>query len=280
MNITLILTASNCFRPPAVIERVLERLANKNTVAMATRDHADTLPDNPSFTALAADDWECLLRQPRALTVLDNLRFRDARGEEFERWSETGWETRPRGTLEHLIKDLSAATASLMLVSADAGVSGAWRAWCEQREIRIEQHAGHPARHWSLEEGLPRGERGTEDGVIVNLFENALQKRLDPVHDVPRRFKCEVVDPEQEILLALMAEFTAMRYDYRNPADPLWLNARDDGLREIIAGCARHAKPGRLLEAMESLYDVLSEYTDFSKLIRDTSLKHDSRARP
>lgn len=256
MKTTLILTAANCFRPPAVLELVREQLASGGSVAMATRDHPDTLPETPEFTAVEAEDWDAVVKQRASLVVLDNLRFRDCRGRVFERWAGTGWEEQPLRVIEQFVMELSHAD-SLILVSSDDSVSEAWRGWLERHNIGIEKHGGARARYWNM---LGR------DGQTLRLGENALQKRLEP--GACRRLECEVVDPEQETLMALMAEYTTVRYDYRNPADPRWLNTHDDGIRKIIGGHARQAcdsNPYFLLEALETLYDVVSEYVDFTK---------------
>ncbi|MYB33550.1 MAG: hypothetical protein F4X92_00165 [Gammaproteobacteria bacterium] len=252
MKMTLILTAPNCFRPPAVMEHVQDVLQTGGSVAMATRDHPDTLPDWPEFTAVDADDWDALSRNPSSLTVLDNLRFRDCRGQVFERWSGAGWEELPVRDIEQLVLGLSHPAESLMLVSGDDAVSGAWRGWLEQHSIGIERHVGHRARYWSM--------RG-RDGQTLRLDGNLLQKRLEP--DACRGLDVEIVAPEQETLLAMMAEYTSIRYDYRNPADPRWLNASGEGIREIIGAHAGQANPAFLLEALETLYDFVSEHVDF-----------------
>ncbi len=254
MNTTLILTAHNCFRPPAVLQHVREKLASGGSVVMATRDHPDTLPDSPELAALNADDWDSLLTSPGNLVVLDNLRFRDCQGRVFERWTEVGWEQQPVKLIERLLLKLTQTTDSLILVSDDDSISGAWRAWFEQQTFQIEKHVGHPARYWGMRD---------RNGERIRLDEDALQKRLDP--DGARRFECEVVAPEQETLFALLAEYTTIRYDYRNPADPRWLNNNDDKLREMIITYAKHADPRDLLEAMETLYDLISEHVDFTK---------------
>jgi len=258
MKMTLILTAHNCFRPPGVLQEVRQQLENGGSVLMATRDHPDTLPDSPEFTAVNADDWEAALDSPNGLTVLDNLRFRDCQGRIFERWCEVGWDRQAIKVMEQFLHKLAHPAASLILVSDDDSISEAWRAWFEYRKFQIRKQVGHAARFWGLR--APHGEP-------VRLDREALQTRLDP--GACRSFECEVIAPEQETLLALMAEYTTTRYDYRNPADPRWLNTSDEKIREIVTTYSRQADPRDLLEAMETLYDVISEYVDFRKPRRD-----------
>lgn len=266
MQATLILTARDCFRPPAVMEHARTRLASGGSVAMATRDHPDTLPDFPEFAAVGADDWEAVLQHPPSLAVLDNLRFRDCRGQVFERWSETGWQEVPAATLEKLVRRLRDRAEALILVSGDDSVSGAWRGWLDRHHVGIERHVGHPARRWCIRNPA-NGMAAHAEAGPAGLPGNTLQMRLDPA--AARRLECEVVAPEQEALLSLMAEYTTLRYDYRNPADPRWLNVHDDTVREIIGAYAWQASPNILLEALESLHDVLSEYVDFREFAVD-----------
>lgn len=269
MNPTLILTAPNCFRPPAVLEHVQYVLQTGGSVAMATRDHPETLPDSVEFASFAANDWDGARRQGASLTVLDNLRFRDCRGQVFERWSAEGWQRHPLRDIEQFVIETAAAPPhSLLLVSGDASVSGAWRSWLGLHGIRIEKHVGHRSRHWRI---MAHDRRVLWPGMLEDEGDPApcaaaLRTRMLP--ESARRFESEVVDPAQEALLAMVAEYGTLHWDYRNPADPLWLNASDETIRDILASYCGCSDPRPLLEALETLHDAVSEFADFRALGR------------
>lgn len=263
MKPTLILTAANCFRPPAVMEHVQDVLHTGGSVAMATSDHPDTLPDAAEFAGFAAEDWDGVRQQSASLTVLDNLRFRDCSGRIFERWSVEGWQELPLREIEQFVIDMAAPAHSLILVSGDASLSGAWRNWFELHGIRIERHVGHRSRHWRImahdRRVLWPGMR--EDGSDLTPCAAALRTRMIP--ESARCFESEVVDPAQEALLAMVAEYATLHWDYRNPADPRWLNTGDGAIREILASYCGCSDPRPLLEALETLHDSVSEFVDF-----------------
>ena len=251
MKKTLHLTEADCFRPPEVLLRLRQCLDAGGAAAMATRDHPESLPEG---TVHAGDDWQAVVDAAPDLAVIDNLRFDDCRGRRFERRVDIEWLPEPAERLESLLADLAARTAGLILVCEEPAVSGAWAAWFERRGFGVARTMpGVPCRHWSLTEA---------DGRPVRYRDQGLQARLDAGR--PRVFRAEVVAPEQEALLAAVAEYATVRHDYRNPEDPRWLNARDDGVRDLFGAFASRGDPRALLSDIETLYDLVSEHVDFA----------------
>lgn len=272
MKIQLFTTRVDCFRSPAVLDRVRQRLRDGGTVAMATRDHPETLPDG---VVHAGDDWAAVVAAGPALAVLDNLVFSDRRGRELRRWS--GDEGRYRntcaGVLGSVLNDLTdAGTTEVLLVSEEAEVSDGWREWMVRRSI--VPHLPVPG----MVEGLaPRRRWWLSNSANTNRSRYRYRdgRLLKPVAaDSPRLLETEVCTPEAEVLLAIMAEYVAVRWDSRNPEDPRGLNQRYDMVHEILEAFVGTGGDSRvLLTAMEDLFDFVCEYVDFSRPRLDTGGK-------
>ena len=260
MKIFLIPTPVNCFRSPAVLGRIREGLREGHTVAISTRDHPETLPDG---VVHAGDDWSAVVSAGPDLAVFDNLTFDDARGRDLRRWDddEGRYLIVPTGTLEAVLgylKDLQ--TKEVLLVCEEAEISDGWREWMGRHDVIVldpePAPEWFPCRRWWLADARDAGER-------YRYREGRLLKPVQPAF--PRLFEAEIRTPAAEALLALTAEYAAVRYENQNPEDPRGLNQRDDMCHEIMEAFAGAEDPRVILSAMEDLYDIVSDHVDFAR---------------
>lgn len=255
MATTLMLPEADCIRPPAVLSAVRAQLQAGGCVIMATRDHADALPDSHEFTPCPSDCWEGLLNSYADLLVADNLRFRDRQGQVFERWSDSGWRREPRQRLEELLDARATRPGALLLVCEDAEISPAWRHWFEVQEIAVQAHSGMRRRRWSLKDA---------EGQVLEFLGGGMYARLKSA--CAGYFEAAVAAPQQEMLLAVVAEYAALRYDCRNLDERRLPNVRDDRLHEMVAAVAGRGDAADLLEDLEAIHDLVATYVDFTKL--------------
>lgn len=260
MKIFLYCTELDCFRPPAVLERIREGLRAGNVVAISTRDHPETLPEG---TVHAGDDWSAVAAARPAMAVLDNLLFADRTGRILYRWDEEQERHRADSGagLEHLLHALeSQGTREVLLVCEGPEVSPGWSDWMRRRGVigMDPDPDRDPAycRNWFLAVGR-------DDGSGYRYCEGRLLKRAE--RGSGRVFEAHVRDPRSEVLLALVGEFVALMYEYDNPDDPRALNRRDDMIHEIIQAYGCTGDPRDLLFPLEDLYDRVSEHVDFSR---------------
>lgn len=268
MKIYLFTTEVDRFRSPAVLDRVRQRLRDGGTVAMATRDHPETVPDG---VVHAGDDWAAVVAAGPALAVLDNLVFSDRRGRELRRW--TGDEGRYRntcaGVLGSVLNDLGkSGTNEVLLVSEEAEISDGWRDWMERHGVIVMvpdcDHEPVYCRGWFLA-------TGKDHGGAYSYPEKRLVKRTDMA--CARFFASQVVDPRSAALLALAGEYSAVRFEYANPEDPRQLNAREDMFHRIVEDFAGSIDPREIISALEDMYDWVYEHVDFSRPGCDTGGK-------
>lgn len=260
MKIFLALTEPDCFRMPEVLDHIREGLREGDTVAISTRDHSETLPEGVFH---AGDDWSALVTAEPHLAVLDNLRFEDPGGRAFERWNgEAGrYVVEPEDFLGAVIDDLADVGArELLLVCEEERISEGWSDWMTRRGIFMLQQGAETepvrCRRWELS--------GPEGGEFRYRYRDGhLLRRADSAS--PRLFGAEATDPRSEALLALAGEYAALRYEYDNPDDPRQLNARADRFHEIVGAFGGTADPRAILEALEDMYDLVSEHVDFSR---------------
>ena len=260
MKIFLALTEPDCFRMPEVLDRIREGLREGDTVAISTRDHPETLPE---WVFHAGDDWSAVVTAEPHLAVLDNLRFEDPGGRAFERWNgEAGrYVAESVDFLGAVIDDLADGEArELLLVCEEERISEGWSDWMTRRGIfRLEPGADAESvrcRRWELS--------GPEGGEHRYRYRDGhLLRRTDSAS--PRLFGAEVTEPRSEALLALAGEYAALRYEYANPDDPRRLNARADRFHEIVGAFGGTSDPRGILDALEEMYDWVSEHVDFSR---------------
>ena len=265
MKISLYLTEENCFRSGDVLERIRERLVEG--VAVSSRDHPQSFPKGIEH---ACDNWGAVLSARPALAVLDNLVFDEPRGRTFRCWDadECVYRSVKAEVLDATIRDLQdAGVDELILVSEDETVSGGWEDWIQWHEIRVippDLDADwNPRRSWWLYWDC------CEPETRYRYPDSSLLQHRGKEHI--RQFKAHFTAPQTEALLALVAEYSASRYEYSNPDDPRALNARNDMCHRIVQAFAGSWNPRELLSAVEDLYDLVSEHVDFSRPYPETA---------
>lgn len=266
MKIFLSRTLNNCFRSPTVLKRVREVLHEGEAVAISTRDHPETLPDG---VVHAADDWSAVVAAAPALAVIDNLAFDDLRGRILRCWNgdEGRYVNEDADVLDSVLNDLNGVgTKEVLLVCEEPEVSDGWREWMMRRSVVIHQP------DLGMEEGLAARRRWwlSDTAYVVRpryrYREGRLLKPVPP--DSPRLIEAEVLTPAAEALLAIAAEYAAVRWDNHNPEDPRGLNQRYDICHEILEAFAGTGDPRELLTAMEDIFDIVSEHVDFARARR------------
>lgn len=266
MKIFLSRTLNNCFRSPTVLKRVREVLHEGEAVAISTRDHPETLPDG---VVHVGDDWSAIVAAAPALAVIDNLAFDDLRGRKLRRWNgdEDRYVSVDVEVLDSVLNDLKGAgTKEVLLVCEEAEVSDGWRDWMMRRSVVIHQP------DLGMEEGLAARRRWwlSDTAYVVRpryrYREGRLLKPVPP--DSPRLLEAEVLTPAAEALLAIAAEYAAVRWDNHDPEDPRGLNQRYDMCHEILEAFAGTGDPRELLTALEDIFDIVSEHVDFARARR------------
>lgn len=261
MEIFLVWTIPDCYRPPNVLELVRQRLGEGKTVAMVSRDHPDTLPDG---VVHEDDDWTAIVDIKPSLAVLDNIVFDDPRGIMLRRWNanEGRYVPESRSALESVLADLrDAGTEEVLLVSEEELSSTTeWRGWflkqgvTEHVDFKAEHHYRRVWRLYKDEGKNERAYRYKEDRLLK--IETGKESRI---------FITEFITPISEALLALVGEYVATRYEACNPDDRGRLNQRDDMFHEIIEALSGTVDPRVILTALDELFDIVSEHIDFSR---------------
>ena len=215
------------------------------TVAISTRDHPETLPEG---VVHAGDDWSAVAAAGPDLAVFDNLVFEEPRGRELRRWDgDVGrYVNVSAGLLESVLNDLdvSGHERGPAGFGGDGRSATGWRGWMTRHAAlpmvpypEAESDGLVARRQWSLE----------DTQYFVNFPYRYREGRLvKPCPgDWPRKLEVKIFTPAAEALLALTAEYAAVRFDSRDPEDPRGLNQRYDMCHEILEAFGGTAGPAR-----------------------------------
>lgn len=261
MEIFLVRTIADCYRPPNVLEWVRQRLGEGKTVAMVSRDHPDTLPDG---VVHEDDDWTAIVDIKPSVAVLDNIVFDDPTGIRLRRWNsnEGRYVPESRNALDAVLDELRDAGTEEVLLVSEEELSGAtvWRGWLNRKGVTEYVDFKTECRYrrvWWLNEQEESRNRA------YRYRENRLLKTAEPQNS--RRFSAEFVTPVGEALLALVGEYASTRFDTCDPDDPGRLNQRDDMFHEIIEALSGTVDPRVILTALDELFDIVTDHIDFSR---------------